>query len=165
MPRKVSKSAILVIVTVMTLTGCESESPAPPVPFTRDMAETVLTDVVTGVSKDGLAGFCTKFARGEAPCAEEFQDGLRRCLLPGDRPTIVRARHLPATDSEQESWQLSLQGKTLDGQKYISDFLVSRSPGGRPEAEIGVYWTGLGQGRDMDEPSSKTIVPQSACPQ
>ncbi|KAA9376828.1 hypothetical protein F5972_20345 [Microbispora cellulosiformans] len=137
--------------------GCtiEPEQPKPPsaVAFTPEMAESVLAEVVAGVGKNGVADFCAKFARSIATCEALLKIALGQCLLPGDKPIVKNAVHLPATGTYEETWQLVVQGRTLDGQKYVSDFPIVLSAGA-PKAVIGVYWTGQGYGRNMDAPRS-----------
>lgn len=162
----VRRIAVTVVAALM-VTSCTSESnqpkPPPAVKFTQGMAESVLAEVVAGVSENGVADFCSKFARSKETCAILLKDALGRCLLPGDKPTVKHAVRLPATGKSEETWQLVVQGKTLDGQKYISDFPVVVSAG-VPKAALGIYWTGQGHGRDMDNPPKNTVIPQNACP-
>ncbi|TQS05753.1 hypothetical protein [Microbispora hainanensis] len=147
--------------------GCsfEPERPKPPpaVAFTPQMAESVLAKVVAGVSRNGVADFCATFARSTATCETLLRDALRQCLLPGDKPVVKRSIHLPATDKYEETWQLVVQGRTLDGQKYVTDFPIVLS-GGVPKAVLGIYWNGQGYGRNMDDPPTYTVPPQNACP-
>ncbi len=151
----------------LTAADCtpEPEQPKPPpsVAFTLEMAESVLVEVVAGVGKSGVADFCAKFASSTGTCEALLKDALGRCLLPGDKPVVTRSVHLPATDKYEETWQLVVQGRTLDGQKYVSDFPIVLSTGA-PKAVLGIYWTGQGYGRNMDNPPKYTIPPQNACP-
>ncbi|MEN3535184.1 hypothetical protein AAH991_08760 [Microbispora sp. ZYX-F-249] len=162
----VRRIAVTVVAALMAA-GCtfepEQAKPPPAVAFTPELAESVLAEVVAGVSKNGVADFCSEFARSTGTCESLLQDALGRCLLPGDKPTVKRSVHLPATDKYEETWQLVVQGRTLDGQKYVSDFPIVLSAGA-PKAVIGIYWTGQGYGRNMDDPPKYTVPPQNACP-
>ncbi|MGI5487842.1 hypothetical protein [Microtetraspora malaysiensis] len=155
------------IVAALMVASCtfEPEQPKPPpaLAFTPEMAESVLVEVVAGVSKNGIADFCSKFARSTETCETLLKDALGRCLLPGDKPIVKHSVHLPATDKYEETWQLVVQGRTLDGQKYVSDFPIVLSAG-VPKAVLGIYWTGQGYGRNMDDPPKYTVPPQNACP-
>ncbi|WP_182881579.1 hypothetical protein [Microbispora sp. H10949] len=155
------------VVAALLMAGCASEpeqpKPPPAVVFTPEMAESVLQEVVAGVGKSGVAGFCSKFARSVGTCEALLKNALGQCLLPGDRPTVKRSVHLPATGTYEETWQLVVEGRTLDGQKYVSDFPIVLSAGA-PKAVIGIYWTGQGYGRNMDDPPKYTVSPQNACP-
>ncbi|MFF4413495.1 hypothetical protein ACFYY8_13260 [Streptosporangium sp. NPDC001559] len=160
------RAAVVGIAVVLTATGCDSgpDNHVTPSAFTRDMAESVFHETVAGVEKSGVTDFCARFARSDQTCDTLLKDALRRCLLPGNRPVVKRAVHLPAADGYGEAWQLKVHGRTLDGQDYRSEFLVVRTGDGTPKAELGIYWTGQGQGRDMNNPPQDTLVPRSACP-
>jgi len=162
----VSRIAVTIAVALIAA-GCtfEPEQPKPPraVTLTPEMAESVLAKVVAGVGKNGVADFCAAFARSTEACETLLRDALRQCLLPGDKPVVKRSVHLPATDEYEETWQLVVQGRTLDGQKYVSDFPIVLSAG-EPKAVLGIYWTGQGYGRNMDDPPAYTVPPQNACP-
>ncbi|MEV5742907.1 hypothetical protein AB0L30_22855 [Microbispora rosea] len=162
----VSRIAVTAVAALMAA-GCtfapEQSKPPSAAAFTPDMAESVLAEVVAGVSKNGVADFCSTFARSTGTCETLLKDALGRCLLPGDKPIVKQSVHLPATDTYEETWQLVVQGRTLDGQKYVSDFPIVLSAG-VPKAVLGVYWTGQGYGRNMDDPPKYTVPPQNACP-
>ncbi|GIH69562.1 hypothetical protein Mth01_18150 [Sphaerimonospora thailandensis] len=161
------RRGVVTVVAALVVAGCtaESERPVPPpaVAFTRGMAEAVLAEVVAGVGRNGVADFCATFARSKETCDILLRDALRGCLLPGDKPTVKSAVRLPATGKSEETWRLVVQGRTLDGQKYVSDFPVIRSAG-VPKAALAIYWIGLGYGEDMDDPPDYTVIPQNACP-
>jgi hypothetical protein len=163
----ISRQISVTVAAALMVASCTSElkqpKSTPAVTFTQDMAESVLAEVVAGVSENGVVGFCSKFARSKETCAMLLNDALQRCLLPGDKPTVKHAVRLPATGESEETWQLVVQGKTLDGQKYVSDFPVVLSAG-TPKAALGIYWTGQGYGRDMDNPQKYPVIPQNACP-
>jgi hypothetical protein len=133
------------------------------VALTEKTAESVLAEVVAGVGKNGVTDFCATFARSKETCEMMLDDALRRCLLPGGKLTVRRSLRLPASEGHEEAWKLVVEGRTLDGQKYVSDFPVILARG-VPKAEVAIYWTGLGFGNDMDHPSNHTVIPQDACP-
>ncbi|WP_433499544.1 hypothetical protein ACQP1K_04170 [Sphaerimonospora sp. CA-214678] len=161
------RRSVVTVAVVLVVAGCtaEPERPKPPpvAAFTQEVAEAVLAEVVAGVGKSGITDFCAEFARSKETCATLLKDASRECLLPGDRPTVKRAVHESATRGYEETWKLVVQGSTLDGQRYVSDFPVVLSEG-EPKAAFGVYWTGLGSGRNMNDPPNYTIRPKNACP-
>ncbi|MEU8171448.1 hypothetical protein AB0C14_01090 [Microbispora hainanensis] len=161
--RRITATAVAALMTAGCSFEPEQSKPPPAVAFTPEMAESVLAKVVAGVSRNGVADFCVTFARSTATCETLLRDALRECLLPGDKPVVKRSIHLPATDEYEETWQLVVQGRTLDGQKYVSDFPIVLSAG-KPRAVLGIYWTGQGYGRNMDDPPAYTVPPQNACP-
>lgn len=154
------------VMTALIVTSCTPEpeqSAPPPAAFTLDMAESVFAKVVAGVGANGVADFCSTFARSESTCDTLLKDALGRCLLPGDTPIVRQSAHLPAANGTEETWRLVVQGRTLDGQKYVSDFPIVLSEG-KPKAVLGIYWTGQGYGTNMDDPPKYTVIPQNACP-
>jgi hypothetical protein len=163
----IMRRVVASVMTVMIVTSCTPEpqqsSPRPVVAFTLDMAESVFAKVVTGVRTHGVADFCSTFARSEGTCDSLLKEALKMCLLPGDKPVVERSAHWPAGNGSEETWQLVVQGRTLDGQKYVSDFPVVLSSG-VPKAALGIYWTGQGYGQNMDDPPKYTVIPQNACP-
>ncbi len=163
----IMRRSVVTVLVVLAVAGCtaapEQPKPPPVVAFTQEMAEAVLAEVVAGVGKNGIADFCAEFARSEETCATLLEGALRECLLPGDKPTVRQAVHESATREYEETWRLVVQGRTLDGQQYVSDFPVVLSAG-EPKAALGIYWTGQGSGRDMNDPSNHTVNPKNACP-
>jgi hypothetical protein len=150
------------LIVLACTAGCTAPRPAES-PFTRDMAESTLHKIVDGVANGGVAGFCSRQVRSTATCATLLDDALRRCLLPGDIPEVTRAVLIPAKDHSEGGWLLELKGRTGDGQPYVSELLVVRSPDKPPQAAFGVYWTGLGIEESPFRPGN-TKIPQSACP-
>ncbi len=143
-------------------TAAPGEAGPPPAEFTRDMAESTLARIVTGVAENGVTGFCARHVRGAETCAMLLDDALRSCLLPGGKPEVTRAVRIPPKDHSEGGWLLELHGRTMDGQRYVSEFFAVRTGGEPPQAAFGVYWTGSGPNGDPSSPIPK--VPRNACP-
>nr|WP_189183326.1 hypothetical protein [Microbispora rosea] len=144
-----------------TTTSHEAKAPLPT--FTKDMAESTLGKIVSGVAENGIANFCTRHVRSAGTCEMLLNDALKWCLLPGDKPKVMRGVLIPQKGPSEGGWLLEIRGTTMDGQQYVSEFFVIQLPDGKPQAASGVYWTGLGL-EESPFGHKNTKVPQNACP-
>ncbi|GIH70958.1 hypothetical protein Mth01_32110 [Sphaerimonospora thailandensis] len=155
-------ACIILSVTFAFVAGCSpSRKATPPPAVTEESAKKVLAEVIAGVAQKGVAGFCKDFAIGIGACSSILDQALEDCLMPGPPPVIKRSAAVPAIENRQGGWVLGLEGHTLDGQRYVSEFFVAMDKD-RPRAHVGVYWTGLGLG-DSPLGPDYTVVPQRAC--
>jgi hypothetical protein len=158
-----TRMAVPVAAALLTV-GCTAgqKSNPPGSEFTRSSAESTLEKMLTGVANNGVKDFCSRDVRSVGTCTLLLDDALKSCLIPGDKPKVLRAAYIPEKEPSEGGWLLEVGGKTMGGQEYISEFFVVREDG-EPRAASGIYWTGLGLDESPFGPNN-TKVPQNACP-
>lgn len=128
---------------------------------TEESARKILDEAVKRVRDKGVLRFCEGFTVGLGSCNFEIDHARRFCLNPGSPPSILRSSKVSAAKGRSQGWVLEVEGRTQDGQRYVSEFFVM-SQNGKSRAHVGVYWTGLGLAQSPLGPRN-TVVPKSAC--
>ncbi|MGJ6967432.1 hypothetical protein ACSDR0_36490 [Streptosporangium sp. G11] len=155
----------VVAVAVLALgAGCSGNtSGGSLIPLNDESARAAFNKLVTGVSEKGMTDFCERSVRDQDQCKQTLEDSFAYCLLPKDKPRILRSAALKRSGNTEDGWVLEVAGLTMDGQQYVSEILMI-SFQGRVHASIGVYWTGLGVINSPFGPKN-TKIPQNACPE
>ncbi|WP_327047532.1 hypothetical protein OG320_06470 [Microbispora sp. NBC_01189] len=154
--------SLATIASIFLVAGC-SESPSAKDVYvvTEKDAREALNEVIAGVEERGLDRFCERSATGVDSCASALEDARNRCLYPGPPPEIKRSARVPPNGGRMDGWVLEVEGRTRDGQRYISEFFVM-SDNGKARPHVAIYWTGLGLYQSPLGPNN-TLLPKSAC--
>ncbi|WP_440104363.1 hypothetical protein [Streptosporangium sp. H16] len=154
---------IFLLVVCISSTGCaaDNQTQPPQHSVTEESARGALAEAVEDVAKNGIGEFCEKFAVGINSCSSMVSQAEKDCILPDADPSITRSAAVPAKNGRVGGWVLEVEGRTRDGQRYVSEFFVI-SDKGKTRAQVAVYWTGLGLDNSPLGPNN-TVIPRAAC--
>ncbi|MCQ4207593.1 hypothetical protein [Streptomyces longispororuber] len=129
--------------------------------MSEKQAVKVLRQLSSAAPGKNGASYCKKFSYQVEACEQVWKAAAADCLKPAGEPHVRRSAAVRNTRDTDGGRVLEVEGKTADGQRYVSEVFVT-APDGTPKASIGVFWSGNGLGNSPLGESSK-VVPKSEC--